>query len=222
MYVDGALVNTLSGYHLANDFTGQLVLGTSPVANESWRGELLGLAIYRRDLTSMEVRQHFETWTKQGKPQGDDGAVAIYLFNEHSGDVAHNAIGGGIDLQIPGKYTILHQRFMEPFWQEFTEDQSYWKDALINVIGLVPLGFVFYAYWSRVRSLRRALLITTLFGLAVSLTIELLQSTLPTRNSGTSDLFTNTFGTFLGAKLCDTKLGKVLLEWFYPPRQDPD
>jgi VanZ family protein len=144
-----------------------------------------------------------------------DEAIALYLFDEHSGNVVHNAVRPGIDLQIPERYMLLHQRFLEPFWKEYAEDQGYWKDALVNIVGLIPLGFVFYAYWSSVRLIRRAVLVTTLLGLAVSLTIELLQSLLPTRNSGTTDLFTNTLGTFLGVKLYGTKIARFLLARIY-------
>ncbi len=62
IYVDGALAKSSSHFGLSSrDFAGQLVVGSSPVANESWTGDLRGLAIYDRELTSMEVIEHFSS-----------------------------------------------------------------------------------------------------------------------------------------------------------------
>jgi VanZ family protein len=213
MYVDGALRRTFPQIQLAKDLTGQLVVGTSPVADNSWSGQVRGIAIYGEELTAAQVLQHYETWTTQGHPKlsGDERAIALYLFSERAGNVVHDAVTGGIDLYIPGRYALLHQRFLEPFWKEYHTTWDNWEDILVNIAGFVPLGFVFCGYWSSVRPIGRTVLAATVLGLAVSLTIEVLQSYLPTRDSGTTDLITNTLGSFLGAKLFDSKATRALL-----------
>jgi VanZ family protein len=214
MYVDGTLARKFPGFQSDGDCAGQLVIGSSPVTNDSWSGQVRGVAIYRQELSPVQVLSHYQTWTAEGRPDLSAGEqpVALYLLDERGGSVVHNAVPGGIDLSIPSRYSLVHQRFLQPFWQEFKPDRGYVKDILINIFGLVPLGFFFCAYWTRMRPIPRALLVTTALGLAVSLTIEILQSYLPTRDSGTTDLITNTLGTFLGAKLYDWEFARDVYE----------
>jgi hypothetical protein len=121
MYVDGALASIFPQFQLGKDLTGQLVIGTSPVANDTWRGQLLGLAIYHRELTAAEVLQHYATWTKQGRPElsGNERVIALYLFSERAGNIVHNAVQPAIDLHIPERFSLLQQPFLEPFWKEY-------------------------------------------------------------------------------------------------------
>ncbi len=217
VYINGALADKFPHFQLGKDLTGQLVVGGSPVAPDGWRGQVLGLAIYRRNLTPAQVREHFETWTKNGRiePSSDEQPIALYLFDEHSGSVIHNAVRSGVDLNVPQRYLLPYQRFLEPFWQEFGPGRTHLKDILVNIVGFMPLGFCFYAYWSLVRPVKHAAMMTMLVGFALSLTIEVLQSFLPTRNSGTMDLITNTLGTFLGLKLYGWRTARAIVEKVY-------
>jgi hypothetical protein len=199
-FVDGALMKVFPSFRPSGDaFTGRLVLGNSPVVNNSWSGVFLGLAIYNRELGLTEVRQHYQSWTAKGQPDtGDDkNRTALYLFNEHGGSIVHNRGTSGIDLLIPERYRILDEKFLEPVWSEFRWDWDYWKNVLINIGGFVPLGF-FFSAWFTARRTSAPIVVTILLGAAVSLTIEVLQAFLPTRDSGTTDLITNTLGTVFG------------------------
>ncbi|HUY12935.1 MAG TPA: VanZ family protein [Terriglobia bacterium] len=204
VYVNGALVKKSREFTFsAKDFAGQLVVANSPVANDSWSGRLQGLAIYNRQLTAAQALQHYETWTANGRPglTGNERPAALYLFDEHTGNIIRNHGSSGIDLAIPERYAVLHQTLLEPFWKEFRPDWGYLKDVLINIGGFIPLGFFFYAYFSSVRQIKRAAFLVIILGFATSLTIETLQAFLPTRDSGMTDVITNTLGTCCGVAL---------------------
>jgi VanZ family protein len=220
VYVNGALARVFSGSRIAGNCNGRLVLGTSPRADDSWHGQIRGLALYDSELKPDQVKRHFDNWTESGGPAAvePEHAVAIYPFSEREGSIVHNSVSGGIDLEIPARYSLVHQIFLRPFWHEYQPGWSYWKDILINIFGFMPLGFFFYAYWRSARSLWRAALLTVLLGLAVSLTIEVTQSFIPTRDSGTTDLMTNTLGTFLGVQLYRWSFARSVLARIYSLR----
>jgi glycopeptide antibiotics resistance protein len=201
IYVDGVLAATAPEFPLsAGDFTGRLVLGDSPGQASSWSGELLGLAIYRRQLTAMQVLHNYAAWKQTGHPEiaEDERNIALYLFDEHAGDVVRDKARSGVDLYIPRKYMVMEKITLEPFWTEFSMSRSFWGAVLKNIVGFVPFGFCFYAYLAPVLPIKRATLVTVALGTGVSLTIEILQAFLPTRDSGTTDIITNTIGSWVG------------------------
>lgn len=177
----------------------------SPGQTDSWAGQMYGLAFYRQELTPTQVQQNYISWTHSGRPAPsiDNRALAVYLFNEHSGRVVHDLVPSGVDLEIPKTYKVVKQIFLEPVWREFSMSRSYWGAVLKNVVGFIPFGFCFYGYLCTTLRLKRPRLTTVLLGTMVSLTIEVLQAYIPTRDSGTSDIFTNTFGTWIGAMSYD-------------------
>ena len=164
VYVNGVLQEVRREFHISSDnFAGRLVLGTSPIESDSWSGELLGLAIYQHELTSIDVATHFAGWAK-GRPNLDpnDRVLALYLFNEHHGRTAHDAGGLGINLHIPERYMIVQEKFLEPPWKGFRASWSYWKDVGINIGGFIPVGFFFFAYLTMARKTSRPALLTVL------------------------------------------------------------
>jgi VanZ family protein len=191
------------------------------VANDSWSGQLRGLAIYNLELTPTEVSQHENLWMKEGRPERfkSVGAVALYNFEEHAGKIVHNQAGWEPNLYIPQSYEILHEKFLEP---PKSSDWSDYKDILVNVAGFVPLGFFFCAYLSWPPGINRPALTTVFLGAIASLTIETLQVYLPLRDSGLTDVITNTLGTGIGVVLYSCNSVQVLLSAFgFPSTRKP-
>lgn len=216
VYVDGHPVLNSASYPLnPQDFSGRLILGDAPGQNDTWSGLIFGLALYQRRLTPAEVSQQWMTWTQSGQPQlpADAGAIALYYFDEHAGNTIHNQAGSNPDLTIPQTYEVVDKIFLEPFWTEFITSWDYWGAALKNIVGFVPYGFCFYAWLLMLLPRNRAAVVAVALGTAASLTIEILQGFLPTRASGTSDIITNTFGTFLGV-VAWRLLNPIMLRFF--------
>jgi hypothetical protein len=200
VYADGVASKTAPQVRLfPKELLGRFVVGDSPGQTDSWSGQLFGLAIYRKELTATQVLSHYQTWTQKGRPgiADDERNLGLYLLGERTGSIAHDYARSGVNLYIPEKYAVIDQIFLEPFWKEFSMSRSYWSAVVKNIVGFVPFGFCFYACLSA-HKLRRPALATVILGAFVSLTIEVTQAYLPTRDSGMSDIFTNTFGTYIG------------------------
>lgn len=201
VYVNGNLARTAPSFRLtASDCAGRLILGNAPLQQDSWSGQVRGLAIYYGQLSVSTVREHYIRWVRNGQPAvaQNDHCVGLYLFDERNGRLVHDHAGFDLDLVIPETYMVLDKISLEPFWQEFNMSWGFWRGILKNIVGFIPVGFCFYAYFSMARYSARAMLITVVAGFALSLTIEVLQAYLPTRDSGTTDLITNTLGTYVG------------------------
>jgi VanZ family protein len=204
VYTDGKFARQAPELKLSrHDFTGQLVIGNGPMGANPWSGQLKGLAVYDRELTANEASQHYASWTTNAQRDlaQADGLVALYLFNEGKGSVVHNQVDSTTDLLIPKRFFLLHEQLLETPWSEFRARWSYWANVGINVGGFIPLGFFFCWYFSFMRRIKRSVMVTIVLGFIVSLAIEVLQSFLPTRDSGMTDIITNTAGTALGAVL---------------------
>jgi VanZ family protein len=204
LYLDGKLKQTYPNFRFtAGDTSGQIVLGTAPVDSEPWAGEIHGLAICGKELTPGEVLAHYQNWTQANSSATSDLAdsIARYPFNERTGHEIHNQVGSGPSLEIPRSFQVPQKAFLRLPWNEFDWSRTYFADALRNIAGFVPFGFVVCAYLGLARLRHRAALLTILAGGTLSLCIEVLQGYIPQRVSGTTDIVTNTLGTALGVIL---------------------
>jgi len=220
VYTDEALAATSSTLGFAStDMTGRLVLGTSTV-DDSWTGQIAGLAIYPRQLSQEQVQSHFESWNSERAPiTSEETPVALYRFNERGGNRVRNLMGPGPDLVAPDRYSVLHPAYLRMAWGKHEYGRyvwtrwSFWQDALLNIAGFMPVGFLLLAYLSSGRSVRpisQLVLAAVFIGFCLSLSIESLQFLLPTRDSDLTDIITNTTGSYLGALLYRSGWGQVL------------
>jgi VanZ family protein len=121
-----------------------------------------------------------------------------------------------------------HNQGLSPLiFLESTSMPRYWTkfDAIINVIGYIPLGvLIVYALYPRVKGVW-ALLLAGACGLLVSGTMEAVQTYLPSRVSSNLDFYTNAAGCALGAligvltvrRLLDqSQLQRLRQAWFAP------
>lgn len=214
VYRNGILAKVFSVEASTKNLSGRLVVANASRYSDSWSGQLLGLAIYHRQLTSAQIVQHYENWTKNGRPltSAVEDRLALYLFNEGSGDIVHDqADDAETDLVIPKRYFVLHPAFLSSPWSGYHATWGYWQDVVVNIAGFIPFGFCIVAYLHSVRRTKRPATTTIILAFATSLTIEVLQAFLPSRDSGATDLITNTLGTTIGVVLYRWPFAQSLL-----------
>jgi hypothetical protein len=205
VYVNGALaVDSYLIGDSARNLTGRLVLANSTVVDSSWSGEILGLAVYPERLSADQIARDYKEWTSGGMPknEADETPLALYRFDEREGRVAHNAADRQTNIVFPDRYFVLHPRFLTPAWKRFRfgwPGAEYWQDVMINIVGFLPVGFLLLNYLAQSRAVRHGWMLAIGAGFLMSLTIEVLQWFLPTRDSDMTDVITNTLGTALGA-----------------------
>jgi hypothetical protein len=203
VYLDGVPAEKSARFKMTSkDISGLLILGCAPDGDDTWRGRLFGMAIFDRKITPAQVSRHYQAWLDgQLAAVSDDHPIALYTFRERAGNIVRNQISSGPDLIIPAIFHIPYKPFLRAFWKEFYPNRAYLNEVLINVTGFVPFGFFFCMYLSSGQASRRIVVATILLGAAFSLTIEVLQWFIPMRDSGTTDILTNSLGTALGAML---------------------
>ena len=211
VYIDGQLYQSSSVFRLpSRNLSGQLILGNAPLRNQNWSGEIKGLAIYEDQLNSTQVLRQYQNWKEQRGPGLETAwhLAALYQFKDE-GHIVHSSVPSGIALNLPKRFLVVDHLLFESPLSEFYSEDSYFKNAVMNVAGFIPLGFTVGLYLVEVLRMRKAGLLTVLIGAVVSLAIEFFQWLLPTRYSGCTDIVTNTIGTWIGFHLCKCLFRRV-------------
>jgi VanZ family protein len=213
VYLNGNKAQIFSKFTISQrDLAGEIVMGTSAVRYEPWKGDVRGLAIFSKELTAAEALRHYRDWIDRRNPPDLDGAAARYDFIDGAGQDIHNAILSGPDLEIPKRFLVPYKPLLKSVAREFEPSWNYVEDVAINVAGFVPLGFIFCAYLGCTRNRRQAILYSIVAGGVLSFIIEVLQAYIPQRYSGTTDIITNTLGAAVGAVLAQPGIVRAILE----------
>lgn len=205
-YIDGRLIKRKKHLKLeiprGGNTAPRLILGNSVYGNSSWRGDIYGLAFYGYDLTSEQVKLHFNNWSKEQKFSyaNQYKPSLLYLFDEKKGEMAIDHANGNHELKIPTRMHILEKRILAPPWIDLKLNKSFIQDFVINLVGFIPLGFILSATFIELGGTlkKRVILITVALCFAISLIIEVAQGWMPSRSSQILDLMLNTSGALIG------------------------
>ncbi len=203
-YTGAGLVRRFPKWTISPDIVrGRLILGNSATgAGGTWKGTLRGLAFFSRAVSAAEIADHYQAWSASYAQRlvGTSGLAALYLFDEGSGSWIEDRTGRQAALFIPPRFFILHKQILSAARHDFLPNRSNMDDVVINVLGFIPFGFFFFLWRDRARA-RRAFLnaaLTVLTGAAISLSIEVVQVALPSRDSSLRDAVCNILGTLTG------------------------
>ena len=141
----------------------------------------------------------------------DDRPLIHYVFDEvNTNEITfrgQKAIGvrdlgkgAAADLVITQYFTPYKRAFLDrpsKNWNDY--HLNIIEDMLVNLFGFVPLGILIFTIFERkYMGMGVCLSLAVAAGFGVSLTIEVLQAFLPSRNSSMLDLMMNTTGTLIG------------------------
>jgi len=204
VYVDGKPVRTKKDLRLIipKGEKVRLLLGNSVYGKHHWRGDVYGLALYNYPLSQQDAGLHFNRWSndRDFSFAANSKPIVLYLFDENGGTRALDHAGFGHHLEIPSRIQIFKRSILAPPWKEFGFTRGYLLDVFVNLAGFIPFGFVLVALLNRLGGIytKRAVLITVALCFMLSLSIEIIQSWIPSRSSHTLDLMLNTLGAWLG------------------------
>ena len=217
VYVDGKLAKSNPHFriHLAALYR-NIVLGTSPSNFQVWHGQIRGLAIYDHEISLEQAQAQFDGWSTGSFSPGAvaeniDHAIAIYDFSERSGPMIRSEIRSAPSLTIPEHFSLPHKALLASPIDEFQWDASWRHDVIENIIGFMPFGFVLCGLFALSRPRAQAILMATLVGGLLSLTVESLQYYIPRRDSSLTDVISNTTGSLLGALIAHPELVRAAL-----------
>ena len=217
VYVDGKAARSDPHFriHLADVYR-RIVLGTSPTNYQVWHGEIRGLAIFDEETSTVQAAAHFAEW--KGGPSSSASisenishTLARYDFRERNGNTIRSERAFAPSLIIPSHFSVPNKPLLDSPIDEFDWSPSWRNDVIENVLGFMPFGFVLCGFFALSLPRGQAILVSTLVGGLLSLTVETLQYYIPRRDSSFTDVISNTTGALLGALIARPELVRTAL-----------
>jgi VanZ family protein len=173
-----------------------LVIGSEANGKFPWEGNIYSIKIFDRALLPEEI----ERLALPGSAQRDgDIPLVDYSFDASGSVIKDGGQGEPANLVIPKRFKPYERAFLE----RPSSLKEIWRnigDILINLFGFIPFGFLLSESLNRRHwSMKSAMFLSVMLGFIISLTIEILQAYLPTRDSSMSDLIANTVGSGIGS-----------------------
>jgi len=209
LYIDGELIEkrkTVTGATSFDGFSGRLLLGNTPRGSRGWMGEIQGLAVYDRILSSKDVARHFAISRKEGMRSllRESGLRALYPFDEGSGNIAVDLVNDPVVIHIPAKYAPFQETFFQYPGDNMRILSGWIKDSLLNIFFFVPLGslliVIFFLKGIKTSDAVSGAVIIMASGL-LSLSIEITQLYMPDRFASIMDVLCNMLGAGLGVMI---------------------
>ncbi|MCB2141156.1 VanZ family protein [bacterium] len=181
----------------------QLVIGNNIHAKRGWTGSLHGLALSKEAISADLAMRRHDGWAagKNFKYLKASDTLLSYTFEEKSDHAFFDKSGGNHPLKVPVHLKALQKTFLALPGKDFHLNQPVFKDMLINVLGFIPIGMVFYVFLQRFFGSNGKFHLLAALALCVllSISIEIAQAWIPNRSSSLSDWMLNTLGGWLGA-----------------------
>jgi len=183
----------------------QLILGNSVYGKYSWEGKIYGLSLNGKALSTEKITYYYKQWEHQRalSSNSNDAPLLLYTFNEYEDARIQDDTGHNQSLELPQRLVVLKKTFLSFSWHQFRPNLSFLFDAIINLIGFIPVGAVMCYWSSQSRTFPRKFEVKLIlaFCFFLSLSIEIIQVWLPYRHSSILDLTLNTLGAWVGVLL---------------------
>lgn len=208
LFINGVLVKEDKTWKLNIPDAGKklrLILGNSVYGKHGWEGEIYGLALYAKAFTPERVKRQYDKWLRQKDFVFDstDDLLLLYSFNDFEGHLVPDQTGRNQPLQLPLRPVVLKRTFLSSPYHNFNPNKFFFVDAILNLVGFIPLGAVIYCWLQKTQSLPKRYEVPVIVGFCffLSLSIEIFQVWIPDRASSLLDLALNTLGAWLGILL---------------------